>query len=131
LRKFSDIGDTDCIRDITVMGYSRATINMDNSSKIIPYAHPCFQGNPRYDWAYDHFQEVSPDGIEVENYYPSHIIGFITLQGIITEAVIQCAEKPLLWSHVETFFFLELKLVRCLTYLSSPFQSLLWYTLYV
>ncbi len=103
LRKISDISDTDHIVDITVMGYTRATINMDNSSKIILYAHPCFQGNPRYDWAYVHFQEVSPDGIEVENYYPSCIIGFITLQGI-TEAVIQCAEKPLLWLAVETFF---------------------------
>ncbi len=111
-------------------GLSRATIKTDNSSKIILYAHLCFQGNPHYNWAYVHFQEVSLDGIEVENYYPSHIIGFITLQGI-TEAVIQCAEKPLLWSDVETIFFLELKLVRCLTYLSSPFQSLLWYTLYV
>ncbi len=129
LRKISDIGDTDRIRDITVMGYTRATIKMDNSSKIILYAHPCFQGNPRYDWAYVHFQEVSLDGIEVENDYPSHIIGFITLQRI-TEAMIQCAEKPLLWLAVETFFP-ELKLVRCLTYLLSPFQSLLWYTLYV
>ncbi len=95
LRKISDIGDTNCVRDITVTGYTRATINMDNSSKIILNAHPCFQGNPYYNWAYVHFKEVSPDGIEVENYYPSHIIGFITLQGI-TEAMIQCAEKPLL-----------------------------------
>ncbi len=130
LRKISDIGDTNCVRDIMVTGYTRATIDMDNSSKIFLYAHPCFQGIPHYNWAYVHFQEVSPDGSKVENYYPSHILGFITLQGI-TEAVIQCAEKPLLWSDAETFFFLELKLVRCLTYLLSLFQSLLWYTLYV
>ncbi len=86
------------------MRYTRATINMDNSSKIILYAHPSFQGNPHYDWAYVHFQEVSPDGSKVENYYPSRILGFITLQGI-TEAVIQCAENPLLWLEVETIFF--------------------------
>jgi hypothetical protein len=73
LRKISDIGDRNCIGDITVMGYTRATINMGNSSKIILYAHPCFQGNPRYNWVV-HFQEVSPDGIEVENYYPSRNI---------------------------------------------------------
>jgi hypothetical protein len=103
LRKISDIGDTNCIRDITVTGYTRATINMDGSSKIILYAHPCFQGNPRYNWAYVHFQEVSPDGIEVENYYPTRTTGFFALQGI-TEAVIQFAEKPLLWSDVETIF---------------------------
>jgi hypothetical protein len=85
---------------------------MDDSSKRILYAHPCFQGSPHYNWAYVHFQEVSPNGIEVENYYPSRLIGFITLQGI-TEAMIQCAEKPLLWLEVETIFYLELKLVRC------------------
>jgi hypothetical protein len=104
LRKISDIGDTNCTRDIMVTGYTRATINMDDSSKIILYAHLCLQGNPHYDWAYVHFQEVSLDGIEVENDHPSRMIGFITLQGI-TEAVIQCAEKLLLWSNVETFFF--------------------------
>ncbi len=103
VRKINDNGDTNCVGDITVTGYTRATINMDNSSKIILYAHPCFQGNPHYDLAYVHFQEVSPDGIEVENYFLSHIIGFITLQGI-TKAVIQCAEKRLLWSDVETIF---------------------------
>ncbi len=75
------------------MGYISATFNMDNSSKIILYVYLCFQGNQHYNWAYVHFQEVSLDGIEVGNYYPSGIIGFILLQGI-TEAVIQCAEKP-------------------------------------
>jgi hypothetical protein len=103
LKKNSDIGDTDRIRDITVMGCTRATNKID-SSEIILYAHLCFQGNSCNNWAYDHFQEVSLDPIEFENYYPSRIIGFITLQGI-TEAVIQCAEKPLLWLAVETFFF--------------------------
>ncbi len=104
LRKISDIGDTNCVRDIMVTGYTREAIIMDDSSKIILYAHQCFQGNSRYDWAYVHFQVVSLDGIEVENYYPSRLLGFITLQGI-TEAMIQCAEKLLLWSDVNFFFF--------------------------
>jgi hypothetical protein len=99
LRKISDIGDINCIGDITVTGYPRATTNIDDSSKIILYAHLCFQGNLCYNWAYVHFQEVSPEGIDVENYYPLHIIGFITLHGI-TEAMIQCAEKPLLLERV-------------------------------
>jgi hypothetical protein len=72
LRKISDIDNMDLVGDITVTGYTRATINMDDSSKIILYAHLCFQGNPRYDWAYVHFQEDSLNGIEVEDYYPSH-----------------------------------------------------------
>ena len=106
--KISDIGDTNCVGDVMVTGYTRATINMDDSSKLILYAHPCFQRNQHYYWAYVHFQEVSLDGSKVENYYPSHILGFITLQGI-TEAVIQCAEKPLLWSAIESIFFLHHK----------------------
>jgi hypothetical protein len=67
-------------------------------------------GNPRYGWAYVHFQEISADGIDVENHYPSRIIGFIELDGRITEAVIQCTEKPLLWSEIETDLFSTVKL---------------------
>jgi hypothetical protein len=129
LRKIGDIGDTNCVGDIAVMGYTRATINMDNRSKIILYAHLCFQGNPRYAWAYIHFQEVSPDGIKVENYYPSRILGFITLQGI-TEAVIQCAEKPLLWLDNETIFSrVKIGMPFDVSFVTVP--VLLWCTLYV
>ena len=96
--------------ETTVTGYTRATITTHDGNKIILYAHPCFQGNPRYDWAYVHFQEISVDGIEVENHYPSRIIGFIELDGGITEAMIQCTEKPLLWSEIETDFFSTVKL---------------------
>jgi hypothetical protein len=88
-----------------VTGYTTATITTNDSEKIILYAHPCFQGNPRYDWAYVHFQEIAADGIEVENHYPSRILGFIEIDGGITEAVIQSTEKPLLWSEVESDFF--------------------------
>jgi hypothetical protein len=35
LRIISDISDTNSVGDIRVTGYTRATINMDNSSKII------------------------------------------------------------------------------------------------
>ncbi len=38
------------------------------------------------------------------------MIGFIQLDGGITEAVIQCTEKPLLWSEIETDFFSTVKL---------------------
>ncbi len=113
---------------VPTTGYTRTTINIDNSSKIILYAHWCFQENPHYDWAYVHFQEDSLNGIEVENYYLSCMIGFITLQGI-TEAMI-CRKTITLvgyWNKKH----LELKLVCCLTYLLSSFQSLLWYTLNV
>jgi hypothetical protein len=32
------------------------------------------------------------------------------LNGGITEAVIQCAEKPLVWSEVESDFFLRVRI---------------------
>ncbi len=91
--------------ETTVTGYTRATITTNDSEKIILYAHPCFQGNLCYDWAYVHFQEIVADGIEVENHYPSRILGFIEIDGGITEAVIQSTEKPLLCSEVESDFF--------------------------
>ncbi len=84
VRKINDIHETGKVGGITVTGYTRATITTNDGNKIILYAHPCFQGNPCYDWAYVHFQEISADGIEVENHYPSRIIGFIELDGRIT-----------------------------------------------
>jgi hypothetical protein len=93
-----------------VTGYTRATITTTEGEKIILYAHPCFQGTSRYDWAYVHFQEIAADGTEVENYYPSRILGFVELNGGITEAVIQCADKPLVWSEVESDFFSRVRI---------------------
>ncbi len=110
MRKINDIHETGKVGEITVTRHTKATITMNDGNKIILYAHPCFQRNPRYDWAYVHFQEISVDGIEVENHYPSCLIGFIELDGGITEAVIQCTEKSLLWSEIETDFFSTVKL---------------------
>jgi len=42
----------------------------------------------------------------VETYYPSKILGFIKMSGS-PEAVIQCSEKPLIWSDVENKFFVK------------------------
>jgi len=45
----------------------------------------------------------------VEAYSPSKILGFIKMSGS-TEAVIQCSEKPLIWSDVENNFMVKLKI---------------------
>ncbi len=118
MRKINDIHETGKVGEIKVTGYTRATIHMNDGNKIILYAHPCIQRNPRYDWAYVHFQEISADGIEVENHYPSRIIGFIELDGGITEAVIQCTEKPLLWSEIKTDIFQQSNWIHRFTFLS-------------
>ncbi len=110
VRKVSDSHEAGNVLETTVTGYTKATITTNDGEKIILYAHPCFQGNPRYSWAYVHFQEIAADGIEVENHYPSRIIGFNEIDGGVTEAVIQCTEKPLLWSDVKTDFFSTVRL---------------------
>jgi hypothetical protein len=46
---------------------------------------------------------VNNQGEQIENHYPSKILGFFSIKGK-SEAVIQCSVKPLLWSTVERFF---------------------------
>jgi hypothetical protein len=85
-----------------VTGFTKATIASTSGECTQFYAHPCFQGHQWYDWALVHFQEVNNQGEEIENYYPSKILGFLDIEGK-REAVIQCSVKPLLWSVVERF----------------------------
>ncbi len=47
-------------------------------------------------------------GEQIENQYPSKILGFLAIEGK-REAVIQCSVKPLLWSVVEKKFFAKMK----------------------
>jgi hypothetical protein len=56
-----------------------------------------------------HFQEINNQGDHIENYYPSKIPGFISIEGK-REAVIQYSVKPLLWTTVERFVFVKLNL---------------------
>jgi hypothetical protein len=42
----------------------------------------------------------------VEMYYPSKILGFIKMSGT-PEAIIQCSEKPLLWTDVQNIFLVK------------------------
>jgi hypothetical protein len=59
-----------------------------------------------YDWAYVHFEEINTSGDAVEDYYILKILGFIIISGT-TEAVIQCSEKPLIWSNLANKFFVK------------------------
>jgi hypothetical protein len=52
---------------------------------------------------------VNNPGEKIENHYPSKILGFLAIEGK-HEDVIQCSVKPLLWSVVESFFFVKMKL---------------------
>ncbi len=52
---------------------------------------------------------MNNQGKEIENRYPSKILGFLDIEGKY-EAVIQCSVKPLVWSVVEINFIFKLKL---------------------
>ncbi len=89
-----------------VAGFTKATITSTSGERTQFYAHPCFQVHQWYDWAIVHIQEVNNQGEQIENQYPSKILGFFLIEGKC-EAVIQCSVKPLLWSTVERFFLLR------------------------
>jgi hypothetical protein len=73
-----------------VTGFTKATITSTSGERTQFYAHPCFQGHQWYDWALVHFQEVNNQGEQIENHYPSKILGFLAIEGK-REAVIQCS----------------------------------------
>jgi hypothetical protein len=49
-----------------------------------------------------HFEETNPFGENIETFYPSQLLGFITSNGS-REAVIQCSLNPLSWEEQENF----------------------------
>jgi len=59
-----------------IEGYTRATTTTKDGNRVIFYAHPYFQGQKWYNWAYVHFEEVTTSGDAMENYYPSKIPWF-------------------------------------------------------
>jgi hypothetical protein len=63
-----------------VTGFMKATITSTSGECTQYYAHPCFQRHQWYDWALVHFQEVNNQGEEIENHYPSKILGFLILK---------------------------------------------------
>ncbi len=56
-----------------------------------------------------HFKEKIKQGVIIESYYPSKILGFIKVDGK-REAVIQCCIKPLQWNTVESNCFVPIRL---------------------
>jgi hypothetical protein len=60
---------------------TKATITSTSGECTQFCAHPCFQGDQWYDWALVHFQEVNNQGEQIENHYPSKILGFLDIEG--------------------------------------------------
>ncbi len=62
-----------------IVGHTRAIVTSSNTNeRSIFYSHPCYIGEPWYDWAMVHFEGTNNLGEIVENYYPSRLLGFIT-----------------------------------------------------
>jgi hypothetical protein len=70
----------DSMENITMMvSHTRAIVTFSITIKrSIFYSHPCYKGEPWYDWAMVHFEETNNLEDIVENYYPSRLLGFIT-----------------------------------------------------
>jgi hypothetical protein len=60
-----------------VKGFTNAIFASTSEECSQFYAHSCFQGHQWYDWALAHFQEVNNQGEQIENHYPSKILGFL------------------------------------------------------
>ncbi len=85
-----------------VVGYTKAVMIASSNERTIFYAHPCFQNQQRYDWAFVHFEEEDSLGGTIEKYYTCKLRGLITTEGNSCEGVIQCSAQPILWEKVET-----------------------------
>jgi hypothetical protein len=79
-----------------VTGFTKATIKLTSGECTQFYAHPCLFGHQWYDWALVNFQEVNSRGEQIENHYPSKILGFFSIEGKL--------------EAVERTFFVKMKL---------------------
>jgi hypothetical protein len=115
------LGDTN-----QVIGYTRAIIKSPRSAeKSIYYCHPSYKGEPWYDWALVHFEETDSHGDVVDNYYPSRLLGLITINGS-NEAVVQCAVAPLVWGDLQKNLVLEIFLGKDfnVSFVTVPIESI-------
>ncbi len=109
-----------------VTGFTKTTNTSTSGECTQFYAHLCFQGHQWYDWALVQFQEVNNQGEQIENHYPSKILGFLAIERK-HEAVIQCSIKPLLWSVAE-FFFVKMRLGMDfnISFVTVPIEALVY-----
>ena len=56
-----------------------------------------------------HFEETNPFGENIETFYPSRLLGFITSNGT-REAVIQCSLNPLSWEDIQQKFVVDIEI---------------------
>ncbi len=93
-----------------IVGHTRAIVTSPaTNNRSIFYARPCCKGKQWYDWVMVHFEETNNLGDEVENYYPSRLLGFITTNGT-RKVLIQCSINPIDWEVIQQNFIVETQL---------------------
>jgi hypothetical protein len=113
-------------KNTMIVGHTRAIVTSPNTNeRSIYYSHPCYKGEPWYDWAMGHFEEPNNLGEIVQNYYPSRLLGFITTNHT-QEAVIQCSVNPIQWDTIQQNFIVEIQLGRNfnVSFVTGPIKSI-------
>ena len=110
-----------------IVGHTRAIVTSSNTNeRSIFYSHPCYKGEPWYDWAMVHFEETNNLGGIMENYYPYTLLGFITTNSTSQEAVIQCSVNPIQWDTIQQNFIVKIQLGRNfqVSFVTVPIESI-------
>jgi hypothetical protein len=104
--------DEDSMAPDELQGHTLMTISLDDGRTCIFRAHPNLHGRPWYDWAlveYAMQEKDTGNDHATMQYYPSKILGFVTIHGRRKVAV-QSAHEPMDWEHLENSFFVRGKL---------------------
>ena len=94
---------------IKVAGYTILAMN-DAETRTIYYAHPCFKGQEWYDWAYIQYWEWDRNDDAVERYYPSKLLGFLSIGNETVKVAIRTSTTSVPWSKVQKEFFSGIRL---------------------
>ena len=89
---------------IKVVGYTQMIME-NHDSRVSYYAHPSFKGHEWYDWTYLHYSEDDVDDTPVDRYYPSQLLGFISVNDGPTEIVARTSSTSVAWETIEKNFF--------------------------
>lgn len=104
--------DEDSMAPDELQGHTLMTISLDDGRTCTFRAHPNLHGRPWYDWAlveYAMQEKDTGNDHATMQYYPSKILGFVTVHGRRKVAV-QSAHEPMDWEHLENSFFVRGKL---------------------
>jgi hypothetical protein len=92
------------------VAYTRASVIGEDGETVHYNAHPQFHGEAWYDWSLVFFRIENDNGdVEEDEYYPSRILGYVTVNSEV-QAVVQCATEPLDWTFVQEKFIVPCQL---------------------